>query len=168
MAPRVPVPSPAMAVIYCTVFAFPWKPGNAIKTHKRLSLSSSSSHTPTTSSSRAGPWRRRTPVPAPGSAVPQGCSPRPADPLRLPSREDDTGWAGPCCRDEPSLSREGCTDQGTTGSLHLPSAPPRHYLGDIGQLQRSDSTRTDSQVLQNEQWEFNDRENAEEASQAVT
>lgn len=52
-APRAPVTtSPATVVIYCTIFAFPWKPGNAIKTHERLSFQKVSSF-------RALPSKRR-------------------------------------------------------------------------------------------------------------
>lgn len=42
-APCVPVTSTATIVIYCTIFAFPWKPDNTIKTDRRLSFQKVSS-----------------------------------------------------------------------------------------------------------------------------
>lgn len=65
-------------------------------------------------------------------------------------REDqEPAWGA--SRASHGLSWECHKDKGKTGSTRLPSAPPQQYLGDIGQLQGSDSTCSNGQVLQHTQ-----------------
>lgn len=194
----VSVTGPATVVAYCTIPAFPWRPGNTLKTHKSefpegLILQGTAlwaqgrapeallsrlpalcpAHADTTllfplspghphvlphsravplppatrpcTPSRASPRVKVNTVSAPGSLccrVPP-CSPQPLSGF-IPGRWS-RAQAGPgpglrCFQGKPSPL--------PTGSIHLPSAPPQHYLGDIGQLQRSDSACSNGQVLQ--------------------